>query len=261
VSRISPAVLVFLLAAACGFEPAPGGRPHLEETTPAVTPADPSGGRLASRPHPPTAPPDPAGLHELDLATGRAALLFVPAGYRPERPAPLVVLLHGAGGDARGGIDPLLRLADELGVLLLAPASRAVTWDVIVGSFGPDISGLDRGLDHVFGRYAVDPGRVAIGGFSDGASYALSVGMTNGDLFTHVIAFSPGFAAPGEMVGRPRIYLSHGIDDRVLPIDRTSRRLRPRLERSGYDVRYEEFPDGHVVPAEHARRALDWFTR
>jgi len=52
---------------------------------------------------------------------------------------------------------------------------------------------------------------VAIQGFSDGASYALSLGLTNGDLFTHVIAFSPGFAAPAEQRGRPRIYVSHGV--------------------------------------------------
>jgi phospholipase/carboxylesterase len=34
---------------------------------------------------------------------------------------------------------------------------------------------------------------VALGGFSDGASYALSLDLTNGDLFASLIAFSPGF--------------------------------------------------------------------
>lgn len=216
-------------------------------------------GRLQSRPHPPTAPADAAGLHPLGLGTGREALLFVPSRYRPQQPAPLAVLLHGAGGDARGGISPLLGSAEETGLILLATASHAATWDVIRGAFGPDVSTIDRGLDHVFDRYEVDPHRLAIGGFSDGASYALSVGLTNGDLFTHVIAFSPGFAAPGEMVGRPKLYLCHGVDDRVLPIDRTSRRLEPRLLRAGYDVTYDEFDGGHVVPPLQARRALDWF--
>ncbi|TFV59259.1 phospholipase [Mycobacterium sp. PS03-16] len=238
--------------------PGPGDRPHLEEASPATAPADPSGGRLVARPHPPAAPPGGPGLHELPIEEGRTVLLYVPPGYRPDRAAPLVVLLHGAGGDARGGIDPLLSLADDAGVLLLAPASRAATWDVIVGTFGPDVSAIDRALAYVFDRYRVDPARLGIGGFSDGASYALSVGLTNGDLFTHVVAFSPGFAAPGRTVGRPGIYISHGVADRVLPIDRTSRRLHPRLDDAGYDVVYEEFPDGHVVPPEHARRALSW---
>jgi predicted esterase len=173
-------------------------------------------------------------------------------------PAPFALLMHGAGGDARGGIDPLLRFADAAGLLLLAPDSRDVTWDVIMRSFGPDIEVMDRALGHVFARYNIDADRLAIGGFSDGASYALSVGLTNGDLFTHVIAFSPGFASPGEVVGQPRIFITHGVGDQVLPIDRTSRRLQPRLRGAGYQVVYEEFPGGHAVPVDRAQRALDW---
>jgi poly(3-hydroxybutyrate) depolymerase len=42
----------------------------------------------------------------------------------------------------------------------------------------------------------VDPQRICVSGFSDGASYALSLGLANGDLFTHVAAFSPGFMRP-----------------------------------------------------------------
>lgn len=213
-----------------------------------------------SRVGPPTLPPEPPGLHPLDL--GRAdGVLFVPEGYSADTPAPLAVLLHGAGGNARAGIDPLLRFADEAGLLLLAPASVGATWKVVFGSFGPDVASIDRGLAHVFARFAVDPRCLGIGGFSDGASYALSVGLTNGDLFTHVIAFSPGFSAPSEMVGRPAIYLTHGVNDRVLPIDFTSRRLRPRLEQAGYHVVYEEYSGGHVLPADRAKRALDWFLR
>jgi hypothetical protein len=56
----------------------------------------------------------------------------------------------------------------------------------------------------------VDPTRLAVGGFSDGTSYALSLGLTNGDLFSHVLAFSPGFAVPARRRGRPRLFLSHG---------------------------------------------------
>jgi predicted esterase len=86
--------------------------------------------------------------------------------------------------------------------------------------------------------YAIDPARVAIGGFSDGASYALSLGLTNGDLFSHVLAFSPGFMAPAGQEGSPRIFVSHGTRDAVLPIDRCSRRIVPTLRRAGYDVAY-----------------------
>jgi phospholipase/carboxylesterase len=106
----------------------------------------------------------------------------------------------------------------------------------------------------------VDARRVAAGGFSDGASYALSLGLTNGDLFTHVMAFSPGFMAPADHVGEPDCYVSHGTRDQVLPIDRCSRRIVPALERAGYEVRYREFDGPHTVPNDIAREAVGWFT-
>jgi phospholipase/carboxylesterase len=204
--------------------------------------------------------PAEPGLHRLAFGDDRDGLLRVPAGYRADRPAPLVLMLHGAGGDARGGLAPFLPLADEAGLLLLAVDSRQQSWDVIRGGFGPDVAFVDRALAWTFARCAVDPGRLAAEGFSDGASYALSLAVTNGDLFTHVIAFSPGFLAPAGQEGHPRIYVSHGKGDRILPIDSCSRRLVPRLRRGGYDVLYREFDGPHTVPLEIAREALDWFT-
>lgn len=215
-------------------------------------------GRISARPGQ-TAGAATPGLHPMELDRERDALLFVPVGYRAERPAPFVLSLHGAGGDAQRGLYPLGDLADEAGLVILAPASRGRTWDAILGGFGPDVAVLDRALAAVFGRVAVDPARIGIAGFSDGASYALSLGLTNGDLFGDVLAFSPGFAAPGELRGEPRVFVSHGAGDDVLPIDVCSRRIVPRLEEAGYDVEYREFDGGHTVPAGMARAALDRF--
>jgi phospholipase/carboxylesterase len=214
-------------------------------------------GRLLARPGAPEGR-GPVGLQRLELGTEREALVYVPPGYRPDRPAPMVLLLHGAGGNAEHGTGLLRNLADEFGVILLAPASRQATWDAIVGGFGPDVEAIDRALGHVFGRYPVDPERLAVGGFSDGASYALSLGLTNGDLFTHVLAFSPGFMTPGTRRGRPRLFLSHGTHDDVLPIERCSRRLVPPLRRAGHDVTYREFAGPHTVPPAIARQAVEW---
>jgi phospholipase/carboxylesterase len=201
------------------------------------------------------------GFLPLKLGGQRDGFLYVPQGYRGDRPLPLVVMLHGAGGHARHALDPWLELADAAGVLLLAPDSRGPTWDLILDDYGPDVAFLDRALRKVFERYAVDPTRVAIEGFSDGASYALSLGVANGDLFTHVVAFSPGFLAPPEQQGQPRLYISHGTRDQVLPIDPCSRRIVPRVQRAGYEVRYHEFDGPHTVPDEVAREALEWFTQ
>lgn len=66
--------------------------------------------------------------------------------------------------------------------------------------FGPDVQYINKSLEHVFSRYSIDPNRLGIAGFSDGASYALSLGLPNGDLFTHIVAFSPGFMRPPSVV-------------------------------------------------------------
>jgi phospholipase/carboxylesterase len=216
-------------------------------------------GALHARPHAPTSPADAPGTHPLAPGTARAGLLVVPAGHRADRPAPLVVLLHGAGGHARGVVALLEPLARALGdALLVAPESRDATWDVIASDLGPDVEALDEALARVFERHAVDPRRVAVAGFSDGASYALTLGLANGALFDAVLAFSPGFEASPAQRGRPRLFVSHGTGDRILRIDRTSRRIVPRLEAAGYDLRYEEFEGPHTVPAGVQEAAVRW---
>lgn len=224
----------------------------------AGTPAT-GAGRLHARPRPSPSSAARPGLHRLRSSSGQEAVLYVPSGYRPDVPAPFVLSLHGAGGNAEGGLYPLQDLADAAGLVLLSPASRGRTWDVILGSFGPDAAFIDQMLEEAFARINVNPSRLAIAGFSDGASYALSLGISNGDLFGCIMAFSPGFAAPASQHGRPRIFISHGTQDNVLAIGATSRRLVPRLEQAGYDVLYVEFAGTHNVPAQIAREAVDWF--
>jgi phospholipase/carboxylesterase len=218
-------------------------------------------GRLRARAGPPSSKNAAVstGLHPVGLGSTRDGLLYVPAGYGEIAPAPLALTLHGAGGSARSGISHFLHLADTAGVVLLAPESRGRTWDVLVGGYGPDVEFIDRTLEWAFDRLALDTRRLAITGFSDGASYSLSLGLTNGDLFTHVIAFSPGFMVPASRRGKPPVFVSHGTHDRVLPIERCSRRIVPQLDRAGYQVRYREFDGPHAVPESIAREALRWF--
>lgn len=200
----------------------------------------------------------PTGMSTLDLSGGGNALLYVPVSHRADRPSPLVVLFHGAGGTAEDGLGPLRQLADEAGLMLLAPEARGRTWDLLLDGYGPDVALVDEALKAVFDRYLVDRAHLAVGGFSDGASYALSIGAMNGELFSHVIAFSPGFWVPGESRGSPWFFVTHGTDDQILPIASTSRRVVPLLERAGYEVSYHEFSGGHVVPGDLAAEAVVW---
>src|SRR6185437_10263918 len=139
--------------------------------------------------------------------------------------------------------------------------SRGPTWDVIIGGYGPDVQFIDRALAQTYDTCAIAPKRIAMGGFSDGASYALSLGLTNGDLFSHIIAFSPGFMVPLERRGQPHIFVAHGVNDQILPIDRCGRRVVRALRHAGYDVDYHEFDGPHTVPPEIASGAVTWLTR
>jgi phospholipase/carboxylesterase len=222
--------------------------------------------RLLARPGTPLPSGETAavasGLQPLGLGSERDGLLYIPEGYEPTEAAPLALTLHGSKGDAQSGISHFLRFADEAGLVLLAPESRDPRdWDfVFPGYYGPDLEFIDRALKQTFDRIAVDAGRVAIEGFSDGASYAVSLGLANGELFTHVIVFSPGLVDQVAQRGnKPSVFIAHGTGDERLPIEATSGRRVERLERDGYEVRYRKFDGGHEVPAEVAREAVEWF--
>lgn len=211
-------------------------------------------GRLSPRPPraPGACPPAP-GLHPLAELGLPDHLLLVPEGVGPG--APLVVWFHGAGGHAAGSA-PTVRAATS-DVLVLLPSSRDATWDLLTGRTGADVGPLDTALQHVLAT--CDVGRVAFAGFSDGASYALSLGLANGALAEAVLAFSPGFVAPPSLEGRPRCWVAHGTADTVLPVDRCGRRVVGLLEQQGCPVRYEEFDGGHVVRPDDLVEAVRWW--
>lgn len=207
-----------------------------------------------------TRTPGQPDLHTVGDGDALLRLPAVPSGSPdpPEEPLPLLVILHGAGSDAVRGMSRLAALADELGVVLLAPISRSSTWDAVRGTYGADVRRINNALEDTFAKVRIDPGRIGVAGFSDGASYALGLGLANGDLFTRVLAFSPGFIPGGPRRGAPQFFISHGIGDDVLPIHVTARKIVPALEHEGYPVTYREFDGGHSVPPQIAREALDW---
>ncbi|WP_254152852.1 alpha/beta hydrolase [Chryseosolibacter indicus] len=220
-------------------------------------------GRLMARPKENLKNSDgTVGLQQLKLDKGRDGLMYVPKGYNKDSPAALAVMLHGAGGNAEHGLALIRAYADENNIILLAPSSRGQTWDIIANDgFDRDVIYIDQALEHVFNTYSVDTSRIAIGGFSDGASYALCLGLTNGDLFTHVIAFSPGFFYTILTKGKPRIFISHGTRDSVLPIDPCSRRIVPRLKQQSVLVDYNEFDGGHEIPKGVSQASIRWFLK
>ena len=194
----------------------------------------------------------------LGLGTnGRDGVVQMPS-VNPSGKMPLLVFLHGATQNGARMLQRIGPQADQLGIAVVAPDSRNGTWDGIRDEFDEDVVFLNQMLDHVFERLDVDPTRLAIGGFSDGASYGLSLGLINGDLFPKVVACSPGFIIQAPSHGKAHLFFSHGTADQVLPIDQCSRVMVPRLRSMGYDVTFKEFEGRHELPPEIAMEALRW---
>jgi predicted esterase len=151
--------------------------------------------------------------------------------------------------------------------IIPAPESPGQSWGTGPKNWGYDYVAINRALEEAFARCAIDRNRLAIAGFSDGASYALSLGLANGDVFGYVIAFSPGFIVRAHARGRlgnnnevqiPRVYIAHGTGDNVLPIASTSRVFVSSLRKNGYDVEFREFSGGHHVSHQVAEQAMTW---
>lgn len=217
-------------------------------------------GFLAARPNlaPPQPPaPRPGEFRPLGLA-GRDAILYAPKNFSAAVAMPLLVMLHGSGDDARSAAAGLAPQADARGFLVLAPSSRKSTWDLRHAPACEDATFIDGALARVFASARVDASRIALMGISDGASFALSLGLANGDLFRDLLVFSAGYFHPGPVIGHPRIFISHGRRDRVLPFS-LGERIAATLTDAGYDVAFRPFDGGHEIPDDGLKAALDRF--
>jgi phospholipase/carboxylesterase len=235
-----------------------------------ATPSAPAStdGRLSARPAAPTSPGNRSGAFRFE--GWPRPLAFIPPSVDAMRPAPFVLALHGGGSDADWTLNRMVGVAREKGVILLAPQAEGYTWDAVREArehrrenapprFGDDTARVDASLKLLFGEMPVDPSRCAIAGFSDGASYALSLGPRNGELFSHIMAFSPGGVAPFDDPARAKVFISQGRQDPVLPFANTADGIVPGFRSRGFDVTFQAFNGVHEFREEEIRKAFDWF--
>ena len=227
-----------------------------------------SGARvLAQQATPPIQPLDQIPVAGDDIPIGKSRLgiadderdgtVYVPKSYRKGVPMPILMMLHGFRSTAEA-VRYTFPLAEEFGVIILAPESRDVTWGQSIPGFDTDARYLGMAFRWVSEVLTIDKTRVALGGVSDGANYALNMGLAYGDTFNHLMIFSSGILAPFRKEGKTKIFLAHGTKDTQMPIDRTGRRFAAQLKDEGYDLLYREYEGGHGAPIEVVRESFDW---
>jgi polyhydroxybutyrate depolymerase len=162
-----------------------------------------------------------AGVSEQRLTSDgreRAFRLFVPKKYDGRTALPLVLDLHGSGGNAAGqaGTSRFEALAEREGVLVatLQAGAEGNRWNVPVTAERPDdVRYVSDVIDHVAGRACTDLARVYATGFSGGARMSSLLACKLNDRIAAIAPMS-GLRWPGPCEGRAIPVLTlHGLAD------------------------------------------------
>jgi phospholipase/carboxylesterase len=184
--------------------------------------------------------------------------LYVPETYDPERLRPLVMALHGGYSHGRDFIWMWLREARTRGFILLSPTSVDRTWSLM--NIERDADPLMEHLKGVQSRYNIDTSRILVTGMSDGATFALGLGLQESSPFSAIVPVSGVLAAKDLSYARGRrIYWVHGALDWMFPVNRAVHACR-MLKDAGAEVELKVIEDlSHTYPREENNSILNWF--
>jgi phospholipase/carboxylesterase len=192
---------------------------------------------------------------------------------------PTLVLLHGRG-DSAAGILPLAYEFERDDLLVISVQAPLELGGVMAGGYEwyrlreprrldeatlrASLAALAEFLDTVKAAYPVDPERVVLLGFSQGAVMSLGAQALRPDSVAGVIALSGYFPIEvepdaGNLVGRPA-FVAHGVHDDIIPVA-AGRRTRDLLERHGVDLTYREYGMAHQVSAEEMGDVRTWLDK
>lgn len=158
----------------------------------------------------------------------RSYLLHIPPQYQPGKIMPLVIVLHGGGGDA-GNAERMSQMslkADKEGFIVVYPngtgflKNRLLTWNAwnccgyALKNQVNDVGFIRALILHLQSQYSIDPKRVYATGLSNGGMMAHRLGC---ELSDKIAAIAPVAGALNSNVCQPSqpvsVIIFHGTED------------------------------------------------
>ena len=196
--------------------------------------------------------------HSRETRGGYSA--FVPNAAR-ENSRPLIIALHGGTGHGRDTLWHWLTSARSNDMSVMAPTSIDDTWSLFQVEL--DLHAILENLTELTNTIP-EPSAILLAGMSDGATYALQLGLKRPDLFPNVAAFS-GMLDPSLLAEPPspsnnqHIYWLHGHRDTMFPFELANESVAA-LKTKGLDVVLDEQAGlGHSFASSRVPATLDWF--
>ena len=192
--------------------------------------------------------------------------LLPPKSFAGARP--LIVVLHGYGDEPERNAERFRDVAARSGAIVAAPSAlrpgpqgRGFSW-----TFRDEAEWwVLRALERIGADHPVDPQKVILAGFSQGANVALAVGLKYPRRFAGLLPIAGHYEAhlmPAPAAGGPRVYLLMGDED---PFADTFRTAAEALGGAGLEVRLRMVPGlGHDYPrraTEELGEALEFLLR
>jgi predicted peptidase len=190
---------------------------------------------------------------------------LTPNRIEPETRLPLVLCLHGSGGEpftARViGSDQMQKKYPCFVMAPLCDSSKSRWADA--GAFDPLkrrrlATEVLEALEHMVATHAVDPDRIYVTGLSMGGAGTWALIISNPNRFAAAAPIC-GFADPDDAsrIAKLPIWIFYGDQDQTVSVE-ASRQMATALKKAGGSPRYTEFPGvGHNSWA--AAYAMDEF--
>lgn len=250
-------VLVFVLATACTAERPVGTAPSPIPTN--VTPSLPAqvtaGTTSLVTPSPVVKENCTRGDYFDQMESGgqtRQYLLHVPATYKPEEPAALVLVFHGAGIGAERfvGYSRFSNVADREGFLIVYPQGLDEVWNPSPGS--RDVQFVRDLIDHLQRRCSVDPNRIYASGHSNGGAMADRLACELADRIAAIGTISGAYQRSGQCSpARPvPVFAIHGTADNIIPYEGIPKWAAAWAERNGCDPEPVDIPHNVLIGEE-----------